>query len=200
MKVITLLDKRNEIIAAVQRDSVSPRLLDIGCGQSPEEGFVGIDLHSPLDSVEKVDLYSYPWPFPAASVDYFRASHFLEHVPDWDAHFREIYRCLKVGGYYEIISPFYLNHRWWQDPDHKQPILQERFMYLSQGWRKAVKVDHYGAEVNFEMEAWFELLHRDFLNKGYAEDTMEWHKTHSFNVIDDVAVLLKKLPMETGDE
>lgn len=192
----TLLDKRTTILATIRENAPSPRLLDIGCGQNPEEGFVGIDLHSPLDSVEKVDLYAYPWQFPDGSVDYFRASHFLEHVPDWDAHFTEVYRCLKSDGYYEIISPFYLNHRWWQDPDHKQPILQERFMYLSHEWRKAVKMDHYGAAVNFKIDGWFELFHPDYLNAGFSEERIAWDRTHSFNVIDDIACILKKLPME----
>lgn len=194
----TLLDKRTEMLSAIRRDVESPRLLDIGCGQNPEEGFTGIDLHSPLESVEKIDLYAYPWPLPDGSVDYFRASHFLEHVPDWDAHFTEVYRCLKPSGYYEIISPFYLNHRWWQDPDHKQPILQERFAYLSHAWRKAVKMDHYGAKVNLEIDGWFEMLHSDFRDKGFSEETLAWHKTHSYNVIDDVAVILRKLSMEDG--
>ena len=196
MEAATLFDKREEILSRLKTNAPSPRLLDIGCGQSPSEGFVGVDLHSPLEGIEKADLYSYPWPYPDGSVDYFRASHFLEHVPDWDAHFIEVYRCLKDGGYYEIVSPFYLNHRWWQDPDHKQPILQERFHYLSHKWRKEVKMDHYGAVVNFEIDGWYELFHPDFLNKGFDDDKMAWAKTHYFNVIDDIACILVKLPME----
>ena len=193
-----LYELRDELLTKVRAEVANPRLLDIGCGQSPEVGFTGIDFHSTLEGVEKVDLYSYPWPFPAGSVDYFRASHFVEHIPDWDAHFTEIYSALKMGGYYEIVSPYFLNIRWFQDPDHKQPILQERFMYLDQKWKKANKIDHYGARVNFEVIGWFELLNDDFRDQGFADDMIRWHKIHSWNVIDDVALVLKKIPMEAA--
>ena len=194
----TLLDLRSNILTAIMGDVAAPVLYDLGCGQNPESGFVGVDYYSNSDGVLKADLTSYPWPFPAGSVDYFRASHFVEHVPDWDAHFTEIYSALKMGGHYEIVSPYYLNNRWFQDPDHKQPILQERFMYLDQKWKKANKIDHYGARVNFAMVAWFEALNEDFVDDGTSDYDRQYQKRHLFNVIDDVALVLKKIPMEAA--
>lgn len=190
----TLLDARQEILSKL----TNPVLFDIGCGQVPAEGFIGIDLLSPREDVRKIDLYTYPWPIESASVDYFRSSHFLEHVPDWDAHFTEIYRCLKPGGHYEIIAPYYRNDRWFQDPDHKQAILHNRFSYLNRHWKKANKIDHYGAAVNFEVYkgVWFELLHEDFRDQGFDADYIRWWKAHGWNVIEDLAVIVVKLPME----
>jgi SAM-dependent methyltransferase len=188
-----LQDLRAEILGSL----TDPVKIDLGCGEQPEEGFRGADLFSPLDSVEKIDLYSYPWPFADESVDYFRASHFLEHVPDWDAHFREIYRCLRPGGFYEIIVPYYWNSRWAQDPDHKQTIVGERLRYLMQKWRKLNKIAHYGAPVNFELVGWFELLNEDFLNQGYDETYLTFARRHFINVIDDIAAVLRKEPLET---
>jgi SAM-dependent methyltransferase len=173
-----------------------PVAYDLGCGVTVEEGFKGIDFHSNGVGVEKIDLYSYPWPIADESVDYFRASHFLEHVPDWDAHFTEIYRCLKPGGFYEIIVPYYWNSRWVQDPDHKQGIVGERLKYLMQPWRKINRIDHYGAKVNFEVVGWFELLHEDFRDQGFDADYMAFARKHWINVIDDVATVIKKLPLE----
>jgi SAM-dependent methyltransferase len=191
--VASLLELREDIISRLGPD---PVLLDLGCGEVPEEGFIGVDPYSPLESVRKVDLYQYPWPFETASVDYIRSSHFLEHVPDWDAHFQEIYRCLKPGGHYEIIVPYYWNSRFAQDPDHKQRIVGERFRYLMQPWRRINKIAHYGAQVNFEMAGWFERLNEDFLNQGYDETYMAFAKKHFVNVIDDIACVLQKVPLE----
>lgn len=190
----SLLELRDHLLSSLGPDAVK---LDIGCGSAPEEGFRGIDLLSPLEGVEKIDLYKYPWPIESESVDYFRASHFVEHVPDWDAHFAEIYRCLKPGGHYEIICPYYWNSRWAQDPDHKQAIVGERFRYLMQPWRKANGIAHYGASVNFEAVGWFELLNEDFQDAGYDDSYMAWAKKHLVNVVDDVATVIKKVPLET---
>lgn len=188
-----LLELREQIVKGLGE---KPVLYDLGCGQSVEEGFIGIDFHSGAPDVQRVDLYQYPWPIQDATADYFRASHFVEHVPDWDAHFSEIYRCLKPGGTYEIIVPYYWNSRWAQDPDHKQMMVGERFKYLAQTWRKMNKIDHYGAKVNFEVIGWFELLNEDFLNQGFDDQYMAFARKHFINVIDDVAVVLRKLPRE----
>jgi SAM-dependent methyltransferase len=187
-----LLDLRKELLA--ERGD-NPVKYDLGCGQNPEEGFIGIDLCSPTEGVRRIDLYQYPWPIETESVDYFRASHFLEHVPDWDAHFSEIYRCLKPGGYYEIIAPYYKNDRWFQDPDHKQAILHQRFAYLRREWLLANKIEHGRAVVNFVPVQWFELLNDDFRDQGFDAAFIEWHKLHSWNVIDDLAVILRKEPL-----
>jgi SAM-dependent methyltransferase len=187
--MLSLQELRDEILNAAGDSAL---LYDLGCGQSPMDGFRGIDFFATGEGIENIDLYSYPWPFADESVDYFRSSHFLEHVENWDEHFAQIYRCLKPGGHYEIVAPYYLNNRWFQDPDHKQPILQERFAYLSSEWRRINKIDHYGAKVNFDMIGWFELLHEDFRSGGFSEDMLAWHKTHSWNVIDDIATVLRK--------
>jgi SAM-dependent methyltransferase len=188
-----LLDLRKQIIDSM----TNPVMYDLGAGEQPQEGFIGIDPYSPLPDVKKIDLYQYPWPIDSESVDYFRASHFLEHIPDWDAHFNEIYRCLKPGGVYEIIVPYYWNSRWAQDPDHKQAIVPERFKYLVQEWRKINKIAHYGASVNFDVIGYFELLSDDFAGQGFDDAYMAFAKRHFINVIDDIAVVLKKVPLET---
>lgn len=188
----SLLDLRTSILGNLGPGAVK---MDLGCGEVPEEGFVGVDPFSPRDDVRKIDLYKYPWPIADASVDYYRASHFVEHVPDWDAHFAEIYRTLKPGGHYEIIVPYYWNSRWAQDPDHKQAMVGERFRYLMQNWRVTNKIAHYGAKVNFELVGWFELLNEDFQDAGYDEDYMRFAKRHFINVIDDIACVLRKVPL-----
>lgn len=192
MTATNLNDARAEILASLPGN---PVLYDLGCGKVPFEGFRGIDAHSNHPGIDTIDLYSYPWPIPDNSVDYYRASHFVEHVPDWDAHFSEVWRTLKPGGHYEILAPFYRSDRWFGDPDHKQPILYRRFIYLDASWRKSQQIDHYGARVNFSVANYFEALHDDFLNNGQSEDAIQYAREHFWNVIDDVALILRKEPM-----
>jgi SAM-dependent methyltransferase len=194
---VNLDDARRDILTAIRADNPNPVLYELGCGITPYEDFVGLDYYAEHPNVQKADLFATPWPLADESVDYFRSSHFLEHVPDWNAHFAEVYRALKPGGHYEIIAPFYRNDRWWGDPDHKQPILWRRFAYLNQEWLKSVNIAHSpsNAKVNFTVVHHFELLHPDYLNSGMSDDTIDWAREHFWNVIDDIAVILKKLPM-----
>jgi predicted SAM-dependent methyltransferase len=62
--------------------------LDLACGQSPREGFEGVDFFAP-NAKHKVDLLKFPWPWADNSVDEINCSHFVEHIPDrevslWD--------------------------------------------------------------------------------------------------------------------
>lgn len=192
----TLFDARKEILSKIDK----PVCYDLGCGQSPEDGFRGIDYSAKGENIVNADLFSYPWPIESESVDYFRSSHFIEHVPSWDAHFNEIYRCLKIDGHYEVIAPYYRNDRWLQDPDHKQAISHQRFAYLNRQWLTKNRNEHRAdlARVNFDVYngAWFELLNEGFRDQGFSADYIAWWKAHGWNVIDDLAVILTKLPMD----
>lgn len=54
--------------------------LDIGCGASKTEGFIGMDVR-PLPGVDIVhNLEKYPWPFDDETFDLVHASHVLEHI------------------------------------------------------------------------------------------------------------------------
>jgi hypothetical protein len=55
------------------------RKLDLASGQSPREGFEGVDIWDGAQHV--VDLQSYPWPFEDASVAELNCSHYIEHIP-----------------------------------------------------------------------------------------------------------------------
>ncbi len=44
-------------------------------------------------------------PFKDNSVDIFYSHHVIEHLPDLDFHFSELYRCLKPGGKIRLAGP-----------------------------------------------------------------------------------------------
>lgn len=55
--------------------------LDVGCGSSKHEGFVGLDARE-LPGVDIVwDVTRFPWPLPDESVVVAVTSHLVEHIP-----------------------------------------------------------------------------------------------------------------------
>jgi hypothetical protein len=152
--------------------------LDLACGQSPREGFDGVDIRGDKAKY-KVDLFKFPWPFEDASVDKAHCSHFIEHLParevelrdlhtlpvDADARrtfemryvgkdfffafFDELWRILKPDANALIICPALRSNRAFQDPTHRRFIPMESFMYLWKDFRVANKLDHYLVNCNF---------------------------------------------------
>lgn len=47
----------------------------------------------------------HPLPFHDASVQVFYSHHVVEHLPDLDSHFAEVFRCLVPGGLYRVGGP-----------------------------------------------------------------------------------------------
>lgn len=183
-------------IAKIRAEVTNPILVDLGCGQTTlPEGFIGVDKFSKGDRVMQADLFVAPWPFADESVDMFTSSHFVEHVPDWKLHFEEIYRCLKPGGLYRFVGPYAKSDRFLQDPSHKQPLTEARLAYFSREWLKVNGLEHSGdyPHVNFSWSVAF-AYHEDFADK--AEVAQEWARKHNWNVVDDIAVLLRKETME----
>jgi len=46
-----------------------------------------------------------PLPFKDATIDFFYSHHVIEHLPDLQQHFKEMYRCLKPGGKFRVGGP-----------------------------------------------------------------------------------------------
>lgn len=79
--------------------------INIGCGQTPKEGYIGIDILDYGQEIQR-DL-NRGLPFDDNSVDEVYSSHTLEHIERKDVPFiwEEIYRVLKSGGEATIIVP-----------------------------------------------------------------------------------------------
>jgi SAM-dependent methyltransferase len=182
------------LIADSKRQDKNALCLNFGCGQRPIENTVGVDFAEDLpEDVQLVDLFSTPWPWADDSVSFVFASHFIEHIPNWDTFFAELYRVMKPGGRCAFLTPHESSTRAWQDPDHKQAISAERYQYLSRRWRDGNRIDHYGASVNFEME--FNPIynwHEDFADK--ADDAKAFALRHYRNAVLDIFAVLRKLP------
>lgn len=129
--------------------------LDLACGQSPREGFHGVDLSAP--NAQKVNLLEFPWPWADSSVDEVHCSHFIEHIPMeyidgkdlFFAFFDELWRVLKPNGKATIIWPALKSDRAFQDPTHRRFIPATTMAYLSRSWRETNKLDHYNVRCDF---------------------------------------------------
>jgi predicted SAM-dependent methyltransferase len=69
------------------------------------DGWINIDANM---FTGKCDVWAdlrNPLPFHDATLDAVYSHHVVEHLPDLEAHFRDVFRCLKAGGLYRIAGP-----------------------------------------------------------------------------------------------
>lgn len=197
-----LVDSTPELKLA---DSTIPLKLDLACGQTPKEGFKGVDWWF-KGADYCFDLQQYPWPFEDNSVSEIYCSHYIEHIPmeyvdqggakkdALFAFFDECYRILKPDGLVTIITPSARSNRGFQDPTHRRFIVSETFLYFSDEWRKINKLDHYAANCNFgisvshSMSSEMSLLHPEAQTRRFNE---------SWNVVYDWLATLKSMKPKT---
>ena len=167
--------------------------LDLGCGQVPKEGFIGVDVRA-LDKVSVVhDLTQHPWPWTDESVTEVHCSHFIEHVPNLTPFMEELWRILIPNGTATVIAPYYNNVRCWQDPTHLQAISENSFLYFNKGWRVQNQLEHYGITCDFDFGYGFAWTPEWAARSDEARAFAQRHYT---NVINDIHVYLTKRPKE----
>ena len=113
-----------EMVVKQRLKQDAPYCLDIGAGSGdllkllrqtwPNLQAEACDYHierfAPADvSIVQLDLNTHPLPYPDASFDLVTCSEVLEHVENYRAVLREIYRVLKPGGLMVVTTPNVLN-------------------------------------------------------------------------------------------
>lgn len=173
-----------------------PLRVNLACGQTKEEGWVGVDIVK-CPGVDVVhDLNRFPWPFKSDSVDEVFVSHYVEHIPldtpkgdGLILFMEELYRILKPGAKAKILAPYYNSIRCWQDPTHRRAISEATFLYFNQEWRKQNKLDHYPIHCNFDFEYGY-LMPGDWANR--SDDAKVFAVRHYSNAVNDIQVVLTK--------
>ena len=125
--------------------------LDIGCGKTKQDGWVGIDQ---IDFGQKLvhDVRNGLPMYKDNSVDEVRSSHFVEHLTGSErvAFFNELYRAMKVGATAQIITPNWSHACAYGDPTHQWPPMSPWYpLYMNKAWRE-VNAPHTGFDCDFD--------------------------------------------------
>lgn len=87
-----------ETFDGLPQDVQQRRMLNLGCGHFPKDGFLNVD-HSSAYPVDFLyDLDKLPWPFPDEHYDLVEMDHVLEHLTDVSGILGELERILRPGG------------------------------------------------------------------------------------------------------
>lgn len=100
-----------------ERDGAAPVRVNLGCGNKPREGYLGVDLH-PCEAAHLLCDLTRPLPFGESTVDEFLLDNFIEHVPDIPALMRELVRAARPGALITVITPHFTSASSWRDPTH----------------------------------------------------------------------------------
>lgn len=107
--------------------------IDMACGNNKKDGFCGIDIDK-YDNVDLVmDLRFKKLPFKDGQLSHVYASHFLEHLTFEENLylFNEVYRCMKVGGIFEVVVPHGMSYAGMVDLSHKTFWTEDTFGYFT---------------------------------------------------------------------
>lgn len=163
--------------------------VDLACGQSKQEGFVGVDIVK-LPGVDIVhNLEVYPWPFEDNSVDEVFCSHYVEHTPCLMKFMNELHRIMKIGAKCTVLAPYYTSMRCWQDPTHLRAISEASFLYYNKQWRVENKLDHYPITCDFDFSYGY-VISQEWATRN--EEARLFAIKHYWNVVSDIQVTLVK--------
>jgi SAM-dependent methyltransferase len=121
--------------------------LDLCCGPSKPDGYVGIDI-IPFKGVDYVlDLNHASIPCPSETYDEIRAHDAIEHISDGMQLMKDIWRALKPNGLVDVLVPSTDGRGAWQDMTHKSYWNINSFKY----WiNPAPFLDYYRGCILFE--------------------------------------------------
>ena len=98
--------------------------LNLGCGEKRLEEYINVDKFGNPDV--KLDLESFPWPWPTGSVSEILLIHVLEHLgKDSEIYFKifqEMYRVCSNGAKIRIVVPHYRHEFFYDDPTHVRAV------------------------------------------------------------------------------
>jgi len=104
--------------------------IDIGCGSSKREGYIGVDILQ-LPGVDVVhNLDKFPYPFDDNSIDNVWMDQVLEHLKEPMLVVEELYRICKSGALIYIGVPYFRSFYAAIDPTHRNFFSVEYFNYF----------------------------------------------------------------------
>ena len=119
------------IIESIANGDIPEVRLDLGCGPSKKEGYIGVDLNSHKGVDIVADVFSVLASLPDDSVIDVNASHFFEHIHDTKGLLREITRVMLSGATLNVCVPHFCNPYYYSDPTHVRQFGLYSFCYLT---------------------------------------------------------------------
>jgi spore maturation protein CgeB len=101
----------------MELDQSKPFKVDLGCGPTKPDGFIGVDIGF-QPGVDIVADLNRRFPFADSSIDVVRAHDTIEHLHDRLHTMNEIWRICKPGALVEILVPSTDGRGAFQDPTH----------------------------------------------------------------------------------
>jgi len=173
--------------------------LNLGCGRSPQPGWVNVDI-ARIPGVDVVadldDCRTQPLPFAESSVSQMQMLHVLEHIKDTLALMQELYRIAEPGAQLVIRSPYGSSDDAYEDPTHCQRFYMNSFSYFAQPtyWRA-----DYGYRGDWAIEDLVLIMPKEG-NQGLTADEILRKVKQLRNVVAEIAVMLKAVkPMRPAD-
>ena len=173
--------------------------LNLGCGRSPREGWVNVDI-APLPGIDVVaDLdrcKTEPLPFADSCASEFYMAHVLEHIADPLALMQELHRIAEPGAQLTIRSPYGSSDDAYEDPTHRQRFFTNSFQYFAQPMYSRAD---YGYRGDWEPSSVTLLIPRA-QNEGLSGDVILQKVMQLRNVVAEVvAVLTAVKPIRPAD-
>jgi SAM-dependent methyltransferase len=123
-------------------NTMRPIMIDIGCGENKEEGYLGIDRYNG-DYVDLVlDLETMKLPFKEDSVNHVVTYHCLEHLNNLKGLLDEIWRVLKPNSQFFVCVPYFHNYINIANPYHVQNFNEHSFRFFSTEKNTKALPDH----------------------------------------------------------
>lgn len=110
----------------------TPIMINLGCGNAPEDGFVNHDVVKHAPHVDVVwNLNDMPWPWPDSCASRIIAKSVLEHlIPDLVLSINECWRIMQPGGFLYVKLPMWNHEVSSQDPTHRWKFAPHVFDYF----------------------------------------------------------------------
>ncbi len=141
--------------------------IDIGCGTSKKNGFIGVDILK-LDNVDiQHDLNIIPYPFKDSAVDEIWMDQVLEHLNNPLEVVNELYRIAKNGAIITIGVPYFRSFYATIDPTHRN--------FFGINWFNYFDPSHIFQQKYQYSQAKFKLEKLEF-DREFKKDMRFWHK------------------------
>ena len=96
-------------------------ILNLGCGHNLIPEAINVDIVDYGGNIVH-DLNTVPYPFADNEFDLILCHHVLEHLNDFHKSITELHRIAKNKARIHVLVPFFLNTKYFGDPDHRIPF------------------------------------------------------------------------------